>query len=356
MKAVVRPFKSGHQEGFVRLRTLTYPRHDIGPRELERDFSVWRWLETHPLANQFHRWVLVTENQEVVGHLAATPQFYRINGQRVVAHTPADYMALPRYGFQALTLMREFFRTCENCVACDQAQEAVQIEKWMGAEEVGKLRYAAKLLDMTRLSKLPASVPMSIPRLFNRGLRVIDRALLSGFGSALEAKVFEEFDEFFDRLFENIAATVPCLAEKDAAFLRWRYGPGSPQAPVTVLGIRDEDGLVGYAVLQVTSRPPIYGYVLDLTTLPGRYDVAAVLLRESVEHFIQSEVYGIRYQFLESPISPLPRDLWRLGFFHERDPNTLLLKFADPNLHATACNPANWGYSAGDGEASFWVM
>ncbi len=341
----------------MRLRTLTYPHHHIEPSDIERDSSVWRWIETHPLANEFHRWVIATEDQEVVGHLAATPQFYRINGQRVVAHTPTDYMALPRYGFQALSLMRKFFLTCENCVACDQAQEAVRIEKRMGAEEVGNLRYAAKLLDLTRLPKLPTSVPIPIPRLFNRGLRAIDRVLLSSFGGDLEVEVFEKFDESFDRLFENIATTVPCLPEKNVAFLRWRYGPGSPQAPVTVLGTRNEaEDLAGYAVLKVTSTPPIYGYVLDLTTQPGRHEVAALLLRESVKHFIRSKVYGVRYQFIESPTSPLPKDLWRLGFFRERDPNTLLVKFTDPNLHETARHLANWVYNAGDGEASFRVI
>ena len=41
-----------------------------------------------------HRWILATEDGEVVGHLAAIPQYYRINGQRVVAHTPGDYQVL----------------------------------------------------------------------------------------------------------------------------------------------------------------------------------------------------------------------------------------------------------------------
>jgi hypothetical protein len=38
---------------------------------------------------------------EIVGHLAALPQYYRINGQRVVAHTPARYNVFPGYGFTA---------------------------------------------------------------------------------------------------------------------------------------------------------------------------------------------------------------------------------------------------------------
>ena len=40
--------------------------------------------------------------------------------------------------------------------------------------------------------------------------------------------MLERFDETFDELFESVAAGVPCVPEKDAAFLRWRYGPSSP--------------------------------------------------------------------------------------------------------------------------------
>ena len=93
-------------------------------------------VESHPLADRMHRWVVDAEG-EIVGHLAALPQYYRINGQRVVAHTPADYMILPGYGFHAITLMRKFFRTCENCVACDVMPAVISVETRLGAEEAG---------------------------------------------------------------------------------------------------------------------------------------------------------------------------------------------------------------------------
>jgi hypothetical protein len=92
------------------------------------------------LAHQMHRWVVATEEGEVMGQLAALPQFYRVSHQRVVAHTPADYMVLPEYGFHAITLMRKFFRTCENCVVCDAA--AIRIETRLRAEEAGRLQAA----------------------------------------------------------------------------------------------------------------------------------------------------------------------------------------------------------------------
>ncbi len=147
---------------------------------------------------------------------------------------------------------------------------------------------------------------------------------------------------------------MPCVAEKDAAFLRWRYGPGSPQHPVSVLGVKGGETLLGYAVLMVTSS--IDGYVLDLTTLPGRRDVARALLRRSVDHLRQAGAHIIRYRYQDSPTSAHSEDVRRLGFFYRGGRrNTLLTKFSAPDLHETARDIVNWSYTVGDGEATFWT-
>ncbi|HZC83667.1 MAG TPA: hypothetical protein VE194_04500, partial [Rubrobacter sp.] len=136
MKVVVRPVESADLPGIDRLRVLAYP-HLPEAHYVDWHSSIWRWLETHPLSSEMHRWILVTEEGEIVGHLAATPQYYRINGERVVAHTPADYQVLPEYGFHALLLMRKFFRTVENCIACDMVPAVIRVETRLGAEVAG---------------------------------------------------------------------------------------------------------------------------------------------------------------------------------------------------------------------------
>jgi hypothetical protein len=357
MKAVVRPLEVTDLEGFDRLRTLLYPDR---PETFDTDryFSIWRWLGTHPLADQMHRWVVATEEGEVVGHLAAQPQFYRISHERVVAHTPADYMILPGYGFHAITLMRKFFRTCENCVACDVAPTVIGVETRLGAEEAGRLQHAAKPLNLAGIPAFPKSVPPPVTRLGNWGLRAVDKALMATMPvERLRAEVLEGFDESFDEFFESVAAAVACVPEKDAAFLRWRYGPSSPQTPVTVLGVREGETLLGYAVLWVKAGvDTVYASnLLDLMTRPERDDVARALLKGTIEHFAQAGTYSIRYRFLESPTSPRAKDVWRLGFLPRNERrHKLLVKFADHNLHKAALDPANWSYTTGDGEASFF--
>ena len=399
MKVVVRPFDDPSlEEGVTRLRIDAYPQFPE-TRDVEFYSSAYRWLGSHPLGSDMHRWVAVTGDDQVVGHLAATPQYYRVNGQRVVAHTPCDYMVNSRHGFQALSLMRTFFRATSNCVACDMVPAVIEVESRLGAEVAGQLQYAVKLLNVSRLPtpSLPgpvrrllrseeqppvvrgytnrpgteppeteeqvssppvrarAPIPAPVKRLLNGGLRMVDEALGSGFGGGLKAEIIEEFDESFDELYEKVAASVDCLPEKNAEFLRWRYGPGSPQYPVTVLGVKGGETLLGYAVLMVTSTGQD-GYILDLTTLPERRDVARALLRESVRLFRRAGAQIVRYRFCESTSTPRSGDLRRLGFFYRRGRrNSLLVKFSDSSLHEAARDITRWSYAAGDGEASFWT-
>jgi hypothetical protein len=405
MKISIREFDHSAelQHGIDRLRKLAYP-HLPESYYVVWHSSIWRWLESHPLGDEMRRWVMVTEEGEVVGHLAATPQYYRIDGQRVVAHTPADYQVLPQYGFQALLLMRKFFRSTQNCVAVDMLPSVIAVETRLGAEEAGHMQYVAKLLNVSRLPTPPlplpierllglqeqtaptnayadeqpgaepldvyehvtpppqrprAPIPAPVKGLLNEGLRLVDEALSGVFGDRARVEVLEGFDESFDELFEKIASKVPCLPEKDLAFLRWRYGPGSPQTPVTILGVRDEEGLAGYAVLGVTVKSPAGfrdAYILDLVALPGRHEVARALLGEAVRFFRKAGVPLVRYRYLESPTSPRSNDLVRFGFFPRKGRNNrLLVKFKDPVMHKVARHIVNWSYSIGDGEATFWV-
>ncbi len=394
-KAKVRLFEEGDARGVGELRARAFP---YLPEVKEFGFydGVYRWLDTHPLAGEIHRWVAATEDGEIVGHLAATPLYYRVNGRRVVAHSPGDYMGHPDYGFHALMLMRKFFSNCENCVSLDMVPEVIGVQSKFGAVDAGQLQYAAKLLNVSRLPmpgpmerllgpedvsspngrpspegmeqppepeggedyqppRPRAPIPGPVKDLMNGGLRLMDEALGGAFAGGPKVVPVQDFDESFDAFFERVAAGVSCVVEKDAAFLAWRYGPGSPQWPVTVLVVREAGGLAGYAVVSTVSGGQD-GYIFDLVTLPGRRDVARALLRESVRLLREAGAQIIRYRFSDSPTGPRSSDLLRLGFFHRNDRrNTLMTKFADEAQHERATSVARWSYNIGDGEAAFWL-
>jgi len=361
MQVSVKTFdKDTMQREYVKFISCAHADLRTAPEFVEQHLKVWSWLETHVLANDIKRWVLVTETGEVVGHLAAVPQFYWINGHRIAAHTMTDFSVLPRYGFHALSLVRSYFRSVQNSVISDQEEEAVRILRRLGVVEVGTQQFALKALDVSTnsLAKVlgvsdSLLVPASIPRLLGTVLQVVDKALINTTQNGLKVEVLEDFDESFDELFEGVVAVVPCIGEKNAMSLRWHYGPDSPLAPVTVLGVRGAEGLLGYAVLKVTQMAPKAGFLLDLMTLPGRHDVAQALCKEAICRFRRAAAHTIRYWYLESVTGPQLKDLRHLGFLtRKQEKNALLVKLADRDMHETACNAANWSFGGADLGAS----
>ena len=399
MKAVIRQLDPGEpQDKVSQLRVLSYPDFEE-VRNADFYDRMYRWYQRHPLAEQMRRWISETEDGEVVGHLAALPLYYRVNGERVIAHTPGDYMVHPDHGFQALSLMRRFFKSVDNCFACDMVPAVISVETRLGAEVAGQMQYAAKLLNVSRLPVPPvperlrkalglppqfapargytdyqedeqnaelgepeplvrprAPIPAPLKSALNQGLEGLDGLLLRGYGDGHEVEKVETFDESFDEFFEKVAAVVPCVQEKDSTFLNWRYGPDSPQAPVEVFAVRGAQGLLGYAVIKVLDSGED-SYILDLMTLPGYTGVARALLKAAVRRFREQGAHIIRYRYLDSPTTPHDADLRRLGFFSRgaNRRNSILVKFGDKEKHAMATDLGNWSYNIGDGEATFWM-
>jgi len=132
-----------------------------------------------------------------------------------------------------------------------------------------------------------------------------------------------------------------------------------------LLTVTERGDLAGYAVIRTSSHDE--GFILDLTTLPGRRDVARALLAAAVQRFWEDRAFVARYRFLPSHVSPVPRDLRRLGFAIRTEGGRalpgigperqleLLVKLADPEADAIAGDVGHWTYNQGDGEASFWV-
>ena len=352
--ATIRPYDDERDfEATLRLRAASYPGWKDAA-DAEWHGAVYRWLGTSPDADQMHRWVLEVRGA-VVGHLAAVPLRYRIGGRSVVAHTPADYMVLPGHGFHAVALMRTFFQACPSYIACNVAGQVSTIERAFGSTVVGPLTQGVKVMDIANYPRLPRAVPRPAARLAATGLRILDRAMVSRGAKGLRVEQIATFDASFDTLFEAVAERVRCIPEKGAAFLRWRYGPGTPR-PVTVLAVRDGGALVGYAVLRTTSQRE--GFVLDLLTMPGRPDVARALLAEAARRFWRDGAFVARYRFTESVAGPSIADLrsmgYRLGAGRERQLE-LLAKLEDSAAQAEAAELEHWSYNLGDGEASFWV-
>jgi hypothetical protein len=363
---VLRPYEERDLAGTLELRPLVYPGWKDAT-DTAWHTAVYAWLARNPVDAPMHRWVL-DDGGRIVGHLAAVPLRYRIGDRVVLAHTPTDYMALPGYGFHAVALMRTFFQATESYFACNVAGEVTRIEGMFGARPIARLEQAVKVLDLGRYPRLPRQVPRPLASLAAAGLRALDAVRIRASNDRLD--VHEEdpataFDARFDRLFDTAAAAVACIPEKTSAFLRWRYGPGTPR-PVRLRTVSGADGsLLGYSVTRTTGSDD--GFILDLTTEPGGRDVARALLAKAVRQFWRDRAFAVRYRFMPSVVAPSLKDLGRLGFSFPGGARGVLpgarperqlelsIKLADPASQATAAEAGHWSYNLGDGEASFWV-
>ena len=313
----------------------------------------WTWAhKENVIPNRSLKWVLVSD-QRVVGFLAAIPQWYSLGRDRVIAHTPCDFMVHPDYRFHGIQLMTEFFNSCPNCVTCDDIPATIGITKWLGAQPVSPVVTYVKVLD-ARALRFGREVPGVLYGVGSYVLEGIDRVLLSK-PSGVRLTPLSDFDHRFQELYEETSRTVPAMVAKDGPFLGWRYGQSSPHGSREIVTATTPNGeLLGYVVLYLAMTPRPSGYVLDLQVLPDRSnDIDQALLACAAERFRELGALTMKYHRVPSPFVPSRGLLAQLGFIARNRVNRLLMvKFAEPDLARVASESGNWRYSFGDLEVS----
>lgn len=318
----------------------------------------WNWAQQDNLCpGETPKWILLA-GERVVGFLATIPLYYRMAGRDVLAHTPCDYMVHPDYRFHGIKLMREFFRTCDNCVACDEIPATIKVTKWLGAKQAGVLQRYAKVLDARALRRGGfRAVPDSLWRVGTLGLRWYDSVRAVTSGSNLPVETVHEFDERSDLFFEQISRNVPASVMKDCRFLNWRYGLGSPHSNRGIGVITNANGeLQGYVIFYSAEHPPQTGYLLDLQVIPGVADsITNSLLNYALECLRRSGAWVVQFHRLSSPHAVSQQILQDNGFV-ARSTHQFLVKIRDESLHEQVLQQENWMYSFGDSESSHAII
>jgi GNAT superfamily N-acetyltransferase len=329
----------------------------FGPIWTERFRARWRWSQEENLyPASTHQWVL-KDAEQVVGFLGTVPIPYILNGQRVMAHTPCDYMVHPGYRFHGIALLREFFSTCENCVTCDDIPTTIKVTKWFGAQDVGILVRYAKLLDCRALGSrkgwrwVPSPLLWLSTQLFWAGNR--SRTRENPALPSLEMPV--EFDWRFEQFFQKMSSQVPFMVAKDLSFLQWRYSPASPHATRELAVATDGNGtMIGYVVIYASKDVGHQGQIFDLQVLPGHRKAADLLLGHAIRRLRAQGAWVVYYHCLSSPFTIPSETLEEMGF-KARGGHRVLVKFRDQQKSEVAQHQQNWNYSFGDSEASHGV-
>lgn len=318
----------------------------------------WQWAQEENLyPDQTFRWALLDRDQ-VVGFLATVPLAYTIGGTPLVAHTPCDYMVHPRYRFHGIKLMQEFFRTCPNCVTCDDIPASMKVATWLGAKRIGDLTRYVNIVDGRALrSKMGwQRTPGPLWWAVTQALAAQGRLREARLRPKLPVTPAYHLDQRFHRVNERLSRLAPAMLSRDLRFLRWRYGPESPHSNHQIGVIADAAGeLRGYVIFYFSPSSQA-GTILDLQVLPpGDPEGTLALVTYAVTRLRRQGAWLVRCHVLSSPFNPPTEVLRRCGFV-PRGRHQVLVKFQDERTAAIGDRAENWNYSYGDSEASHsWV-
>jgi GNAT superfamily N-acetyltransferase len=351
--AKVRPFEKSHLPDVIALYEQVFGKAGA------RDFSArWRWSqEENGFPAETARWSLI-DGTRLVGFLATVPQRFRVAGHDVLIHSSCDFMVHPDYRFHGIALMREYFRTCDNCVSLDDMPATIAVLKMMKAVPVeNAVRYVRVLDGRVAKERLPrlARVPdlAFLPATF--ALRAYDRARSLRLPRVEEVR---DFDVRFDRFFAATLKPRSISLVRDATYLSWRYGVLSPHRARTIGIVTDAQGeLDGYVVSATSSHAADRsGYILELHARPGaRDDVFTALLTFACRKIRSEGGLLARLHWMRS-VTGAPEPVMHANRFAKRThEHVLLVKFRDPALQALAAEASRWDYGFGDAEASHSV-
>jgi hypothetical protein len=349
----VRPFEKGHLPDVIRLY------EEVFGKKGARDFAErWRWSqEENGFPAETLRWSLL-DGARLVGFLATVPQRFRVAGHEVLVHSSCDFMVHPDYRFHGISLMREYFRACDNCVSLDDMPATIAVLKMMKAVPIDNAVRYVRALDgrvarehVARLSRVPelAFVPATW------ALAAYDAA------RALRLPDVEEspdFDVRFDRFFSATLEARSISLVRDATYLAWRYGPLSPHRSRTIGVVTDRQReLEGYVVCATaTSRDDRSGYIFELHVRPGApASTFSALLTFACRRLRRQGARLARLHWIRSTTG-VPDTILRANRFARRaHQHVLLVKFRDAALQAAAAEASRWDYGFGDAEASHSV-
>jgi hypothetical protein len=166
----------------------------------------------------------------------------------------------------------------------------------------------------------------------------------------LTVEEIPDFDDEFDRFWNNIRALFKVCIERDTSYLRWRYG--RPEETYKILRLRHSDMMAGYAVLKRGERFGLNtGFIMDFIVF-SKDDYIRELLAAVVADFQKDRVEILSAllmrenpyyrQFRKAGFLPVPRRL------HPQEIHFSARIHAKGGHGKDIRNPQNWFITWGD--------
>lgn len=298
-------FQPGDEEELLRLLETCFkgwPRKDVPSK---KDYWTWRYVD-NPLGKAII--VLAVSEEKTIGTNHSILFDMKIGDRMVRGYHNCELCVHPKYRRMGVTkIMKELrdkkreevkavlsYASAENpIVLANRRKQETQIFPHPIIELV-KINDIGLHLKMTDTSGSWYKIPIvKLLKISEKIKAIMNR---NPDHSELQIKSIDRFDDRVDIFNNKIRAHHHFLIDRSKEHLNWRYCDSRGGTYKKYLAI-DEDLILGYVVLGINRFKADYptGWVVDLTTLPFRNDVASALVSQAIKYFDSMDINVVRY-------------------------------------------------------------
>ncbi|MBW1813992.1 MAG: GNAT family N-acetyltransferase [Deltaproteobacteria bacterium] len=294
-KYTIQPYSSGEEEEIIKLLQLGYegwPPFDLKSTPLNH----WLWRYRENLTKQTI--ISVAKNgDKLIGCLHSIPRKMKVGDSVYVCCCGPDLVVLPGYREIGVASKLDSFI---NELRKKSGMEFVYFETALPfyfRSLKKKQPLYARMAHFVRIK----DIGHHLDRVFYKRKRMVHIAfrflyffshmknlLKKTYASDSNIKISDinRFDERINKLWDVASDSYELMTERTDKYLNWRYC--DPRGGDYIIKCaQEQDQILGYIVLRINERKKNYpvGYIVDILTLPNRFDVADALLDAAVHFF-----------------------------------------------------------------------
>lgn len=324
----VRSYRPGDEAEIVELLQLGFdgwPNFDINCAPLEH--WKWKYLD-NPL--KMNTIAVVISNNKILGCGHGFNVKIKIGEGSIFCHYGCDLTVHPDFRRMGLmkTLREKKKELRDNYnvhLTYRVTSNPIVIKSW---DRIGRPRIPQTVINLVRICDIDKQMKsMPVTNAFFKKLGFQLSKLLNDLSNTvhrpyslkqeLNVNQVGRFDERIERFWEEVSKHYDFIVERHRDHLNWRYC--DKRAGGFVVKQVEEDGeILGYSVLKINKSRMVYpvGYIVDILALPGRLDVADLLVADAVKYFDKNDINIVNCLLIKN--HPYKRIFNRYGFLDSR--------------------------------------
>jgi hypothetical protein len=285
----IKDFENGDEKGINALFNSVFNK--------SRSLDYWLW-EFSQSPNGFKAFI-ATENQKIIGHLAAINRKIEIGGDEFSASLEVDGMTQPKFARQGIfiglgkRLLSEYRKEGTDIVYGFPNENALPGHRKMNCIELSPLHVMIRPVNYQNISRKMFS--NGLARFFSSFAQKLTFSLLrrpkkSRLVNGVNIITVEKFDDRFDDLWKESKNSHNIILKRDSTYLNWRY-KNNPEIEYRIFSAEKEKKILAWIVVRTLDRFNLKnGAIVDILALPDQEENVHAMILKAVEFLKQKNV------------------------------------------------------------------